>query len=235
MVSISLLEKQTFIENFLKSNGVADNTWIGLKYTTNGTYEWSDGTDFFYSNWASGSPKNDSDHCVEIESDEEEFGKWSDVLCTKRNLVLCEKLQLWSLERLQTTVINLMKNPFPVGFIYAQLPKEKSPEEIWSWMTWEDISLEYESVFFRVDGRNSAPFGTVQEQASPRIAHVKYIGVGEMYYDIDIYPNNELSEYIVTQMRTSGTIASFGGIAFNQTAEEVRPRNMAIRIWKRTG
>ncbi|KAH9399995.1 hypothetical protein TYRP_001549 [Tyrophagus putrescentiae] len=59
----------------------------------------------------------------------------------------------------------LTKNPVPIGFIYVQLPKEKSPQEIWSSeLKWTDISTTYESIFFRVAGNQAAAFGTVQEE-----------------------------------------------------------------------
>ena len=35
------------------------------------------------------------------------------------------------------------KNPFPIGFIYVQLPNEKSPTEIWPWVTWNNVTSDY--------------------------------------------------------------------------------------------
>ncbi len=96
-----------------------------------------------------------------MNSAETSFGKWSNVLCNKKNLVVCQKMQTWSLSHLQKLLLNTIKNPFPIGFIYVQLPNEKSPTEIWPWMTWNEVSSAYAVVFFRVSGGNAASFGQV--------------------------------------------------------------------------
>jgi hypothetical protein len=56
-------------------------------------------------------------------------------------------MQTWSLSHLQKLLLNTIKNPFPIGFIYVQLPNEKSPTEIWPWMIWNDVSSAYAGVF----------------------------------------------------------------------------------------
>jgi hypothetical protein len=85
LISIRFQEEQDFISNFLKTNKIADNVWIGVKYTSN-KYKWIDDSDLVFTNWAEGSPKNKTDHCVQLQSDETSFGKWSDALCSKKNL-----------------------------------------------------------------------------------------------------------------------------------------------------
>ena len=113
-------------------------------------YKWNDGSDVVYQNWAPGSPKQKYDHCVQFDLTEETLsGKWSDVFCTKGNLVVCEKLQNWSNDHLKSLVLSLMKNPVPIGFTYVQLPHEKQPGEIWPWMIWENVTSEYACVFSR--------------------------------------------------------------------------------------
>jgi hypothetical protein len=146
LITIRFLEEQEFISNFFKTNKIADNVWIGVKYTSN-KYKWTDDSDLVFTNWAEGSPKNKTDHCVQLHSDETSFGKLSDVLCNKKNLVVCQKMQTWSLSHLQKLLLNTIKNPFPIGFIYVQLPNEKSPTEIWPWMIWNDVSSAYAGVF----------------------------------------------------------------------------------------
>jgi hypothetical protein len=74
-------------------------------------------------------------------------------------------MQTWSLSHLQKLLLNTIKNPVPIGFIYVQLPKEKSPTEIWPWMTWINVSSDYAGHFFRVEGGNAAPFGQSQIDA----------------------------------------------------------------------
>lgn len=92
LITVSVAEEQEFVENFLKSNNVVDNIWIGLKYVTvNNDYEWSDGTELHYTNWGEGSPKNDPDYCVQMQTEVTDFGKWNDVTCSRKNLIICEK------------------------------------------------------------------------------------------------------------------------------------------------
>ncbi len=67
-----------------------------------------------------------------------------------------------------------MLSPFPIGFIYVQLPNEKSPTEIWPWMTSNDVSSTYAGIFFRVTGGGAASFEHVQEDNAPRLTSIRY-------------------------------------------------------------
>lgn len=129
-----------------------------------------------------------------------------------------------------------MKNPVPIGFIYVQLPQEKSPDEIWPLVIWKDVSLDYQSLFFRVEGKNSSEFGTVQEQASPRLTNVQTrlkTTQGDLQSTITINSNNEYSMFVSTAHASCDNVGCYRGLAFKESADEVRPRNMAVRIWKR--
>jgi hypothetical protein len=44
------------------------------------------------------------------------------------------------------------------------MPDQKSPREIWSSMTWTDISKQYANVFFRVFGDKTEAFGKIQDE-----------------------------------------------------------------------
>jgi hypothetical protein len=102
---------------------------------------------------------------------------------------------------------------------------------------WKDVTSEYAGVFFRAEGGRSAAFGTIQEEGCPQLTSVK-TNWGE-YKDendnwkkipeINIIPN-QWSKFI-----TTGSDKSTYLISFRSNSSEVRPRNMAIRIWKRTG
>lgn len=239
LMSVDSEEKQHFIENFFKSKNVVDYVWLGLKYSEDNGYQWSDDTPFDFSNWAAGSPKNDSAYCVEVHTEEEDYGKWSEVLCSKKNLVLCEKLQPWPSSKVQKTLMNLVKNPVPKGFIYVQLPKEKLPSEIWPWLGWEDVTSEYAGVFFRAEGGNSSVFGEVQDENCPRLVNAMYNqrhGDGDLdgyVWNIDLKTDNKQSGAIRTGVYLAGNYNSETGLSFRVSSGEVRPRNMAVRIWKR--
>lgn len=122
----------------------------------------------------------------------------------------------------------------PLGLIYVQLPKEKPPSEIWSSMTWTDISATYEGVFFRVLGGEAAPFGEIQNENSPRLSQIESIHqfweVGNGVGDI---PVGSWSKKFFTGV--GGNPKDDFTLKFLVSGGEVRPRNMAVRIWKRTG
>jgi hypothetical protein len=235
LISIRFQEEQEFISNFFKTNKIADNVWIGVKYTSN-KYKWTDDSDLVFTNWAEGSPKNKTDHCVQLQADETSFGKWSDVLCNKKNLVVCQKMQTWSLSHLQKLLLNTIKNPFPIGFIYVQLPKEKSPTEIWPWMIWKDVTSDYAGLFFRAEGGESASFGQVQQDNTRRLEAVETQWFSGHSSQGDGYGNGTLpigtwSKWMVTGNRGGESMDT----RFYISDSEVRPRNMAIRVWKRSG
>jgi hypothetical protein len=242
LVTIQSKDEQDFLSNLLfKTHKVVDAVWIGAKYSSN-KFKWIDDSDISFTNWAEGSPKNKTDFgCVQMIPEGSSIGKWVDEPCNKNNKVVCQKKQTWSLSRLQKTLLNarkelqnsledVKKNPVPIGFIYVQLPNEKSPTEIWPWMTWNDVSSAYAGVFFRVTGGDAASFGQVQEDNAPHLT-------GFTCYDdgTSVALNNPRS----TQHSLSETCRKpntyLNGISFSVSGGEVRPRNMAIRIWKRTG
>ena len=146
-------------------------------------------------------------------------------------------------EKMQREIEKLTKSPVPLGFIYVQLPKEKSPQEIWSSeIKWTDVSSTYECIFFRVVGSKTQTFGKVQEDFLPYIDKVSYFCQGK-------YGTNSPCSYV-----TEAHIPRGGGwsgdlytaikfkkpgndnqsISFHFSGGEVRPRNMAVRVWKRT-
>ena len=168
-------------------------------------------------------------------------GKWSNEPCAKKNLVVCEKEQTWSLKKMQTLLVQTMQNPVPLGFIYVQLPKEKSPQEIWPWMSWTDVSSTYDSVFFRVAGsKGAAAFGDVQEEFSPYIDEIKFSNYrwgrnsSSETWDAKISRNGGWTGDVLTAWVNDGGDYK-GYLNFHTAAGEVRPRNMAVKVWKRTG
>jgi len=154
-------------------------------------FKWDDGSEFVYSNWATGSPKNLADYCVQMHSEVVYLGKWIDEPCSKKNLVVCQKNQIWTIARLQEivqemriTYVNRLvaleqRGAIPIGFTYVQLSHEKALSEIWPTMVWNDVSTAYAGVFFRVEGGTSAHFGEVQTEAAPRLTSVAREGCGQ--------------------------------------------------------
>jgi hypothetical protein len=125
----------------------------------------------------------------------------------------------------------MRKSIVPIGFIYVQLPNEKSPTEIWSWMTLNDMSSIYAGVFFRVTGGEAASFGQVQEDNAPRL--VKIDAISEIAGHTSSYSDNQsLSKGSWSDIVWTGDVASdwkaSRRIRFLVSDGEVRPRNMAI-------
>ncbi|XP_054165986.1 uncharacterized protein LOC128963497 [Oppia nitens] len=129
----------------------------------------------------------------------------------------------------------IIDNPVPIGFVYVQLPGQPEPGVIWPTLQWTNISSEYSGLFFRVIGNDSEPFETIQTDHSPRIAaivtQVKPKPGITRNYNEQIRPNDKWSPPLYT--------GSDGGdnnyyISFKMFSGEVRPKNTAIYIWKRT-
>ncbi len=92
-----------------KTHKVVDNVWIGAKYSSN-KFKWTDGSEVSFTNWAEGSPSNTAKKaCVQMVPEGSSMGKWVDVTCNKKNLVVCQKMQTWSLSRLQETLLDARK------------------------------------------------------------------------------------------------------------------------------
>ncbi len=142
----------------------------------------------------------------------------------------------------------------PVGFIYLQIPQQKSPQEMFPKQTWADISSNFPGLFFRVVGGDSKEFGAVQEENVPTFDAVAYVdcleGSPNSKNSCNLSPSNrriDLNRTIAgdswtTQVTTANFFSSHspntenwtGSLKFHNTGGPVRPRNTAIRVWVRT-
>ncbi|KAH9387554.1 hypothetical protein TYRP_008743, partial [Tyrophagus putrescentiae] len=177
LLTINHSEEQAFIADLLFTKlHLANSVWLGAKISSQQSFHWENGKKVTFTNWAPENPKNHSTKsCVQIHSEEELQGQWSNEPCTKLNRIVCEKGQTWSLQTMQEIILKMIENPIPIGFIYVQLPQEKAPQEIWPSLVFTDISSAYDSAFFRVVGnKGAAAFGTEQQQQSPAIDEIKY-------------------------------------------------------------
>ena len=124
-----------------------------------------------------------------------------------------------------------------------QIPNEKSPNEIWPELKWLDISDSYAGVFFRVEGGKSAQFGQVQDENVPRL--------DTFMMDRNDSPENNSGQPYCGQYHCDNDIPKYGNstwiwigkcdsgvnrwVKFHSSDGEIRPKNMAIKVWKRTG
>ncbi len=130
-------------------------------------------------------------------------------------------------------------------------------------LQWTDISPSYESTFFRVAGSKAAPFGEVQEDFSPFIDQVNYENCEHTetygqtkcsddsfhYYwnaQLDRESPSSWSGRVLSAhayysslegqlAEDTSTTQWTGTLNFHSVGGEVRPKNMAVKVWKRTG
>ena len=125
LASINSAAEQEYLTKFIfDTSGIKISVWIGANRTENvSQFVWDDGSAFDFTNWAEGRPYEEIGmDCVEMQSRyTRKFsditdsnlhsinGKWKDVACEKANYVLCQKLQIWSLQHLQKTFLDSRK------------------------------------------------------------------------------------------------------------------------------
>lgn len=132
-----------------------------------------------------------------------------------------------------TAELLLLKQQFadsvPVGFVYFQLSNQPEPKTIWAGTNWQEITSQYKNLFFRALGDESAKFGEIQEESSPKLTHIR------MNEDT----NHCNAEYKpIAGVWNDDAIHLTGGgdlqhIQFFVSKDKVRPKNTAIKIWKR--
>ena len=125
---------------------------------------------------------------------------------------------------LKTSVATIV----PIGFIYVQLPKDKAPADIWPSFKWLDASADYQGVFFRVMGGTSGKFGEIQVEDAPRITTIQ-LSDASKYADKNVnIPKGGLAKI------KAGSTGNLMYFEFDVSNTEVRPRNMAVKVWRRT-
>lgn len=185
-------------------------------------------------------------------------GKWLNTECKRRKLILCEKAQLLSLLELSRTVFE-MKTHFekrekeyketiselkhqittvPQNMIYIQYPKESEPSQLWNCSgRWSDISANFANLFFRVNGDKTATFGAVQDENTPLFDGAKFRwdfqneGSKEPPGEIRI-PKKGWSENVFVGHHHEAKGVAYHSLMFHNSGGEVRPRNMAVKVWK---
>ncbi len=174
------------------------------------------------------------------------MGKWANQPYNKRNLVVCQKMQNWSISRLQNILLEVRKelketqqqlnlqhiNPIPIGFIYTQLPDQPDPKTLWSTLEWKEVTSDYAGLFFRAEGKGSATYGQIQEENSPRITDLDYQS-SNFSNPAKLNPRWSSTVYTGDHVTNSSLSDTQYGLRFMVSSGEVRPRNQAIRIWKR--
>ncbi|XP_054154744.1 uncharacterized protein LOC128953287 [Oppia nitens] len=263
LLTIHSSGEQDFLNRYLYvDNKLVDTIWLGGVVQGNNIMTWLDNSPVSYTNWFEGRPRQQQStiNCVEQQSEPTIQGKWYDIYCTKRNQVVChlmmqssipvidlEKLILETRKyvqdqikilknenaRQQVELDNLVANPVPIGFIYVQLSGQPEPSQLWSQsptIKWLEVTSDYSGLFFRAEGSDSAPFGQIQASNSSRLAAIKTQScmgtVSDCEYTVYSIPESGWSVGLVKNFINNG-------LYVYMTSGENRPRNQAIRIYKR--
>jgi hypothetical protein len=164
-------------------------------------------------------------------------GKWVDEPCNKRNLLVCQRMQTWSLSHLQEVLLDIRKNPVPIGYIHVQLPNQPEPSSLWPTVKWQHISSDYAGHFFRVEGGNAAPHGQSQPDAFQGHDHFNNVynstDYGDWYYGSGNLKHDWYVMITARPLNVAHIPVSNGFNGQPRNASETRPINYSVRIWKR--
>ena len=144
---------------------------------------------------------------------------------------------------LQNPATGIASQPtMPVGSVYVQFSGQTDPTTLFGG-TWDNVSNTYAGLFFRAEGGDAATFGETQTGGVPNvigaISSVTIRATGPGTQSGALSKINEDIAYsgmgatVLTGINTIGFDASRSSATYG-AAEEVRPANSTIRIWKRT-
>ena len=145
-----------------------------------------------------------------------------------------------------TNTPNIVSIACPIGMIYVQYPNQSAPSELFGG-EWENVSNQYAGQFFRAEGGGAVVFGESQTSGAPNIVgsmSVENNGLAFLTNSSDLYITGCFSSKTLgwgsasTQVGTTRPIgvnfSAANSNAIYGAADEVRPTNSTIRIWKRT-
>ena len=117
----------------------------------------------------------------------------------------------------------------PVGFVYFQLPNQQEPKAIWPSTNWQEITSQYKNLFFRAEGDESGKFGQIQEESSPKLTDIR-MNEDTNHCNAEYKPIPGVWKDDAIHLTGGGDIQH---IQFFVSNDKVRPKNTAIKIWKR--
>lgn len=143
----------------------------------------------------------------------------------------------WVLQNPATGIAS--KPTMPVGSVYVQFSGQTDPTTLFGG-TWDNISDTYAGLFFRAEGGDAATFGETQGGGAPNITGT----LGGVFsnwgaagasgaFSLGAGQNTAAAAVGAAQTAMSTFSASASNATYG-TADEVRPANSTIRIWKRT-
>ncbi|OXA54964.1 Alpha-N-acetylgalactosamine-specific lectin [Folsomia candida] len=217
LISIKSQPEQDFLNAWIfQELGVLNSIWLNGDRLNDSHFVWRDGDWMSFTNWDDGFPTNQTANlCMEMspkagrqgELDATEDGKWKDVPCSKRNLVVCEKNPTLTVPELQEILFQLRDNPVPVGFIYVQLPFHPSPQTLWPNLIWRNVSSSYAGLFYRAEGGLAANFGSVQAESCNLLSNVNFGWMTSVPNSISV-PESGWSPHLNVDLDDSSPVTS---------------------------
>ena len=116
----------------------------------------------------------------------------------------------------------------PVSPWYIQLYNQSEPNKWLNSSEWSDVSQQYSGLFFRVVDNNNNRVQSVQSQSGPVMDRIRSKVMDIDSNNVTTIPG-QWSEYL--KVGKSGNDCQ--GLRFRVKDQEIRPKNQAIRIWKR--
>ena len=218
-----------------------------------------DGKTLIYQNWGENAIKDGNSKCVQMSLAKSDLGKWTDDLCQKKYLMVCQKKQTTKtvlseeirnitkfIGKQQATIEKQgeliekqqveIESIIPLGFLYTQLPRQLTPQQLWPHINWIEVTKEYAGLFFRAEGGRSEKFGVTQASNQTWISNLRY---GYANYDAKMIASTfkdkiiEIFQQGVWNNANPNDEKLFLNLDFFITEGETRPINTAIKIWKR--
>lgn len=135
-----------------------------------------------------------------------------------------------------TDTPNIVSIACPIGMIYIQYPNQSAPSELFGG-EWENVSNQYAGQFFRAEGGNAAVFGGSQDGGAPNIwGQFSTSKPGSFAGGAFTSSGQGAVMGAADGNQASGVLWTFSAYNSNgyYNANEFRPYNSTIRIWKRT-
>ena len=127
-----------------------------------------------------------------------------------------------------------IQSSMPIGAIYVQFSGQSDPSTLFGG-EWENVSSTYAGLFFRAEGGSAAAFGGSQTSGAPNI-----VGGFSSYWHNSA--SGAFYQSAAGQLGRGGGDYNNAALGFEASrsnatygaADEIRPSNSTIRIWKRT-
>ncbi|XP_054155122.1 uncharacterized protein LOC128953642 [Oppia nitens] len=250
--SATLVSAVTMVEenDIVVVNGLKDKAvvWIDAEWDkSTKQFRWhSSGDPLHYANFNADAVIDGTNPCVYLEvsgAGDTLTHDWMTDKCDQKKTVICQiggasdtDLNT-KVNKIVKQMADLQKNMIPIGFIYVQLSGQSDPKKLWPNYTWSNVTNDYAGLFFRAASNTSALFDAkkvnIQEAGERMITHINAVGLNQVSHtdktqerDIQLPVDGNTTELVPGEALNS--------LKFTVQNDELRPRNTAILIWKRT-